>query len=277
MSGLRFGALMLGYNQEEYISYALRSVSPHVEEIVVLKSELPWNAYNPKARQQFYVPDSTGVLLCHASRHLKNVRVVNGEWPNEEEMRNDGLALLRMLKVDVCLIVDADEFYPEGQLGKLRQFIDAHSHPGAVFWARHQDCFRRFDYVVDADLRLPVAVHIVESTRFVNLRVPSGPWCLLPRSIFYWHMGYVMGDRRMYEKIHTFGHSHELAPGWFQYKWLKWTPKTIDLCRKIPFRWPRTVKIDLQELPTVLHTHPFFRIAETVRPSEVSDASNPCD
>jgi hypothetical protein len=270
MIRLRFGAIVLAYKQEDYISYCLRELSAHVDYIVVLFSERPWIAYNRNARGDFTLPDNTRELLAALQCELPNLAVVEGVWDSEEEMRNEGLQVLRRVGMQVCLMVDADEFYPEHGLQDLRVEIERVNAPGTVYFARYLACFRRFDYVVEtryqrlngdgeAPHRAPVAVHLNAQTAFRRHRQPLQQERDLPESIFFWHMGYVLSDRRMWEKLNTFGHAQELVPGWFEEKWLRWTPQTQDLFFKTPpSRWPRTIKIDPRRLPKILHAHPYF-------------------
>lgn len=264
MSKLRTGAMVLAYKQEEYLAYCLRSLAPHVDDVVVLFSESPFTAYNPDAREQFRTPDGTRAILDALHAELPNLRVVEGTWDSEPAARNAGLQSLRRAGDQVVLLVDADEFYPDGGLQRLRDEIERTAVPGTVYRARLRTCYKRFDYVLVADQRFAVAVHVDEHTRFEGRpRRPLGPLRDLPDDIWFWHLGYVLGDERMWEKINTFGHAHEILPGWYEEKWLKWTPQTRDLSRKHPAsQWAGTVRIDPASLPKILHTHPYFPAAE---------------
>ena len=170
---------------------------------------------------------------------------------------------MRELGVELCYIVDADEFYHEGSLERIQRLAGDAPSRDRVYWARGRHLFRGFDYLVSggpAQL-LPVALHVAPGSKFINCRVPSGVREDLPHDLFYWHTGYVGTDQRMWEKVNTFGHAHELAPGWFEEKWKAWTPETTDLCRKRPERWPRTEQIDPRRLPAVLRSHRFHAMA----------------
>jgi hypothetical protein len=259
MKRLRFGALVLAYNQEDYLAYCIRALAPHVDAVVVAHSDVPWTAYNPQARGEFTTPDRTREILASSTSEVDNLGVVEGLWNSEEETRNAGLRRLRRAGMDVCFIVDADEFYPESGIARLREHVERENAPGTVYFAKYHTCFKRFDYVVESEHRTPVAVHLDAETTFLLRRMPSGNIQYAPDSIYFWHMGYVMSDGRMWEKLHTFGHAHEIVPNWFEEKWLNWTPSTRDLFRKEPrSRWPRTLKIDPGRLPSVLHSHPYF-------------------
>ena len=260
MNPLRTGAMVLAYKQEEYVAYCLRALAPCVENVVVLQSDVPFVAYNREAREQFTAKDGTREILRELECELTNVTVVDGVWDSEPEARNAGLRHLRSLDMQVCLIVDADEVYPAGTLSRLREAIEAADSPGSVFYARYVTCYKRFDYVVRSDHRLAVAVHLNEHTTFDRRpRRPLGPRRDLPPDVYFWHLGYVLSDERMWEKINTFGHASEIVPGWFERKWLGWSPDTRDLFRKHPEdRWPYTIRIDPSTLPEILHSHPYF-------------------
>jgi glycosyltransferase involved in cell wall biosynthesis len=256
---VRTGALVLAYKQEDYVAFCIRSISPSVDLVLVLFSEEPFTAYNPRARSHFSRPDRTGQILRDLDRETGNLAVLEGVWNDEATMRNAGLAYLRGCGVEACLIVDADEIYPEGGIEALRGEIERRNRPGSVYFSRYETCYRRFDYVVESDHRLPVAVHLEPSTTFPLRRRPVGDRVDLPDRMFFWHMGYVLSDARMWEKINTFSHAHEVVDGWFEQKWLGWTPQTRDLFRKEPVsRWPRAVRIDPRMLPGILRSHPFF-------------------
>lgn len=270
MTELRFGAIVLAYKQEDYIAYCLRALAPRVECVAVLFTERPWVAYNSHARTTFTAPDRSREILDGLRSELPNLRVVHGTWGSEEEMRTDGLHALRGAGMDVCVIIDADEIYPEGGLETLKAEIVRHNVPGTAYYVRYEACFRRFDYVVETRYqrpngggasvhRAPAAVHLAPHTRFYRHRNPSGAVVELPESLFFWHFGYVLSDERMWEKIHTFGHAREIVPRWFEDKWLQWTPETCDLFFKDPpSRWPRTIKMAASSLPRILHQHPYF-------------------
>lgn len=256
---LVFGAQMLAYNQEEYIGYSLESLVPEVDVVGVAYASEPFSAYNALARRAFKRVDNTRAILEDLSTRHENILIIEGRWDCEEDMRNDTLDALRTRGVDVCFIVDADEFYSPGILAKIRSLVVLLDRPGTVFWARYKNCYRRLNYVIDTpQLRLPIAVHLTSHTSFESLRIPSGEKRRLPPELYYWHVGYVLPDDRMWEKINTFGHAHEISHDWFRDKWLNWTPETRDLCRRDPARWPQAHKIDPKSLPPCLHNHPYF-------------------
>jgi hypothetical protein len=263
MSAPRCGALVLCYRQATWIEPCLRALLAELDTVVVVHSEQPWTAYNPGARARWGGPDGSREILARLQGEHAGLEVIEGDWRAEEPMRDDGLAVLRDRGVELGFIVDADEFHPPGQLARIAAIAAASPRSDRVFWARGLHLFRGLHRLVvgGPPMLLPVAFEIGPRTLFLRGRVPSGTREDLPLELAYWHTGYVDSDARMLEKVQTFGHAHELVPGWFEEKWLAWTPDTRDLCRKRPQRWPRTEAIDPRILPAVLHDHPFFALA----------------
>lgn len=256
-------ALVLAYNQEEYLAGCLQALAPEVDHIVVVHTDEPFTAYNHKARQQFRTFDSTIDILERARGSMANLELVGGSWDAEEPMRDAGLKWARSLGAGLCFIVDADEFYTAGTVSRIRAIADAAPAPGRVYWARGNHLFRGLDRLIvgGPPRRLPVAFHITPESRFIAWRVPTGVRVDLPDDLRYWHSGYVQTDARMWEKINTFGHAQEVVPGWYQDKWLAWTPETTSLNHKDPNRWPRTARISLEQLPPALRRHRFAALA----------------
>ena len=160
MTRLRTGAIVLGYNQQEYIEYSLRSLLPHVEQVVVLVPGAPFAAYNPRAREQFAARDGTREILAALRREFGNLSVLEGNWHAEPEMRDTGLRHLRSHGAEVCLSVDADEIYPDGALERLHSAIAEADAPGSVYFARYLTLYKSFEYVVESDHRMAAAVHL---------------------------------------------------------------------------------------------------------------------
>jgi len=267
---MRSGAIVLAYNQQEYLGYCLRALLPCVDHVVALLPDAPFVRYNPDARREFTSLDATPRILAELDAEFDGLTVVEGRWDGEPEMRNEGLGRLRELGVEVCLSVDADEFYPDGGVERLLAAVEADASPGAVYYARYHTCYRTFQRRVVSDHRMAVAVHLVDDTHFPRRRTATGERRDLGDDHFFWNMGYVLSDERMWEKIRTWSHAHEVLDGWWRDKWLGFTPETRDLFRKEPAsRWPCTVPVDPRELPAILHDHPYFPREPAARSARV--------
>jgi len=253
------GVQILAYKQEEYLSYCIRALYPYVDLIQVMFSTVPFTAYNPTSRHEFSSIDRTEEILRSFPDTKSKLDIAKGVWNDEESMRQEALDRLSKRGCHLCLIIDADEFWPDDMLHTLITYIDSHISVGQVAWASQRHLFKRFDRMVDCpSAKLPVAIHCHRDIHFIDRRVPSGERILLPSLFFFWHLGYVLGNQRMLEKIRTFSHAAKVPESWYEEKWLAFTPETTNLCRSHPARWPRTVQIDPWELPQILLMHPFF-------------------
>ncbi len=256
---LRFASLTLAYNQEDYLEYCLRSIAPFAGTLFVMFSKRPWVRYNPVARQEFQRLDNTGRILARLQADLPHLRVITGEWDCEEDMRNEGLAAAREAGYDFLLVVDADEFYRGNDLA-LIQVWALHVPVADSWWCRMCFPFKYCDYVVDKqDHYLPVVIRTQSDVKFVNRRILDGRRGRLPQRFVCFNMGFVLSDSRMYEKIRTYGHAHELPERWFEEKWLAWTPDTKNLHTRTPHSWPGTHKYDPRGYPEILKGHPLLR------------------
>jgi hypothetical protein len=256
---VKFSVMVLAYNQEEFIDYYLRAIYPYIYKIVIMYADKPFDAYNPTSRDLFNKVDKT-LEMIEAFPDTENKLIIKmGCWSDEEAMRNEALAIMRECGSDYCLIIDADEFFPDQMLPKILAYLSEKVPYNMVAWAKYRTPYKRLDYEIQTTrARLPVAVKINDDTKFIDKRIPTGEQYKLPDQYFYWHLGYVLSNRRMYEKINTYSHAHELPQNWYEEKWLNWTPETTNLCRKDPTRWPRTVKFNSWDLPSIIYTHPFF-------------------
>ena len=261
---MKLGALILGYRQIDYIEYCINAIRPFVDRIVVMHSDLPWTKYNANSRSEFGGDDGTKEVLYRLAKRCLKLNIIEGIWDIEEDMRNEGVEWLERMDLDWLLVVDADEFYPDGTLTKLRKEVTSNSqqYSKGCLWAGRINHYRRFDYIIDQKLegwdRIEVLFKLKGGIKFVDRRIVGAPRIDLPESFYFHHFGFVLSDDRMWEKLHTWGHAHEVLPCWYRSKWKEWMPETRGLCKRVPGRWAATRKFDIEKLPTVLHDHPFF-------------------
>ena len=258
--GHRFASLTLAYNQEDYIEYCLKGLAHSVGALFVMFSERPWSTYNPSARKEFDRVDNTWHILSRLQAELPHLRIVAGDWHCEEDMRNQGLAAARESGFDYLLIVDADEFYHDNDLARIQEFVIG--TPECESWrCRMRIPFKYCDYVVDGgDHYLPVVVRTREGVKFTNRRIPDGRRVRLPADLVCFNLGFILPDDRMYQKMRTYGHAHQVVEGWFEEKWLSWTPNAKDLHPREPHRWPCVRRHDPQDYPEILRGHPLLRM-----------------
>jgi len=253
-----FGAIVLVYRQIDYIDWCLEAARKNFDRVLCMTTDIPFVKYNSGARDHFGGDDgSLEVVLAHAEEDSR-VQVVQGRWDCEESMRTEALNILKSQGIDYTFVLDADELYPDGTLDRVKDWIRSHREHSR-FQCRYRNLFKRMDYEIIADdLWHNVCYRNRDITSFERGRTIEIPSVRLPRDLFFWHFGWVLSDERIYEKVNTYSHSHELPEDWYQSKWVEWTPETMDLCARNKWDWSGTRHVDPAELPSVLQSHPRF-------------------
>jgi hypothetical protein len=77
---------------------------------------------------------------------------------------------------------------------------------------------------------------------------------LAPETIVFHHMSYARTDAQVQRKLATFGHAHEIVPGWFENVWRRWDDdrslQNLNPC--VPAAYQRIVEQPYEALPAVL-------------------------
>ena len=170
--------------------------------------------------------------------------------------------------IDYFLIVDADEIWTKDDLDRLKTYAAQHNHAFLRVGAHRY--FKRWNYRVaeleylTALVRAGAKFNYLRNRRTSRVRVglarlsflPEGlrAWMRgfhqVPREVATFHHGSYVGPRdRIAQKLQSFGHSHELRPGWLSEVYDRWTPETTNFHPVIPERFPSTQELRASELP----------------------------
>ncbi len=275
---MKIAAMYCVYNEAEYIEYSIRSIYDFVDRVFVLVGELPYSAYNERAREQFQTRDETTAMVATLARHLPKITLLTGRWESEIAHRNAGLRLCVEEQHRYSFLVDGDEVYRSDHLEALREEIQAHPEVGTfhikctIFW-------RSFHYRIRPDVmkwmpprvfkidrhRKMLGVPLPHRMRFVgkNKTNSLGPKYLVPpeRCTFY-HFSYARSEEKMRQKIATFSVARDVMSGWFERVWLAW-PSQRDM-REIhpmtPEEFPQADRVEPTDLPEVMKTHPYYQL-----------------
>jgi hypothetical protein len=78
----------------------------------------------------------------------------------------------------------------------------------------------------------------------------------VPSDVAVFHHGSYVGPRRRIEaKLSSFGHAHEVRPGWLEEVWDGWTLDQRDFNPAYPRLFPRAERIDARALPAEISEH----------------------
>jgi GT2 family glycosyltransferase len=245
----RFAAVCCLYDDDSWLPAAVESVYDACASIWLLVGERPWNA----------APTDQTALLARVGAlpdPARKIRVVRGDWPNEATQRNAGLDLVREAGADYCFILDADEIYDPRQLRQAMALV--RQNPQVDCWrASCLTYWKSYRYRIDPPEAVTAAVFVrTGAGRFVDNRTCAAACyaTLPPETLLFHHMSYARTDEQVSRKISTFGHAHEIVPGWYENVWRRWdTNRSLENLNPCwPAAYRRTVEQSYEALPPAL-------------------------
>ena len=272
---MKITAVFCVYNEQEYLEYALKSILPGVDRVILCLGLAPYNAYNPKAREVSRA-DQTEALVDEWAKKEPRLTVVKGIWSSEVEHREAGLKLCLEDGTDYYWLIDGDEVYREDHLRNIRQELEKHPEVGTfiikchIFW-------RSFSYRIPAQemswrprrifkmtrQRGILGIGFPHRLRFVgqNEMNSIGPVVEIPpdRAVFY-HFSYARSAKAMEDKFRTFSHAHEIPQAWIDNVWKKWPDRREmpNIHPVDPPKFPRALHQPPDDLPEVMRRHPYY-------------------
>lgn len=242
MSDKRILCYMPCHYGKHYMAYAIRSVAPFVEKIVILYSSKPtFGRWVDQA-----CPDTEQQLHDIALAASDKVDWRSGYWGSEAEHRN---FIFQMTDgYDGVLTIDSDEVFDQCDLPKAIE-AGLSSEKRYIGFGGFINFWRSFGYVC-YDGFTPI--------RFINLHGTDEIGCgVVPCRVYHFSTAQPMDIMRYKLAIH--GHHDEIRPGWFE-MFENWKPGdvvdgglhlvSLDLWQASPY--------DRGQLPEILHEHAFF-------------------
>jgi hypothetical protein len=243
---MKYGRLMLAYNQNRWLELALENCGEHVDKIYVIYSELPWNKYNRKSRSTF--KNNTDLSIIDKSLYKDKVVLVKGVWSSDEDQRNAGVAKAKEDGIDILIIQDTDEFLFASDYDVLKKDIeinpnfDEYSIKWILFWKTWGYAINhRTEGIKSGPTSIAMNIKYNPDIRFSTCRNVQSRNKYLVSPVLY-HGAYILSDTEIYEKIHTWGHSHQVKRGWYETKWKQWTPDTKEIHPCWAKEWINAVK-----------------------------------
>ncbi|MBI3332947.1 MAG: glycosyltransferase family 2 protein [Candidatus Omnitrophica bacterium] len=276
MGSMRIAAVFCVYNEQEYLEYAVRSILPGVERVVICLGLAPYTAYNPNSREVSRPDDRTEAIADALAKAHPNVTVLKGIWASEIDHRNAGLELCLQDGTDYYWLVDGDEVYREDHLRRIRQEIEAHPETG-TFIVKCHIFWRGFSYRIPAQELSWRPRRIFKLTRFRKILGLKFPYRLRfvgqnemnslgkvveipPDQAVFYHFSYARSQAAMRDKFLTFSHAHEIPSGWINEVWEKW-PSDRSMANIHPIdppKFPRALYQPPDDLPALLTRHPYY-------------------
>ena len=273
---MRIAAVFCVYNEQEYLTYAVRAILPAVDRVFILLGRTPYNAYNPQAREASKA-DGTEALVDELAAQESKITVVKGSWDSEVDHRNSGLELCLKENLDYYWLVDGDEVYREDHWKNILEAIRSNPQVGTfiikchIFW-------RSFGYRIPAQelaWRPRRIFKLTRTRRFLGLKLPHrlrftgqnetnslGPVEeLSPEQAVFYHFSYARSVQAMEDKFKTFSHAHEISSDWVRQVWRAWPQnrEMTDIHPVDPPKFKRAVKSSLEDLPAIMKEHPHYQ------------------
>lgn len=274
---VKITAVFCVYNEEEYLTYAVKAILPAVDEVLICLGLAPYSAYNPQARE-ISKTDRTEELVDALEKTSPKIKVIKGIWNSEVEHRNAGLQRCLENGSDYYWLIDGDEIYRADHIQNIRQEILKHPKAGTfiikchIFW-------RSFRYRITAQELSWRPRRIFKMTRYRRILGLKFPYPLrfigqnemnsvgpvyeisTEQAVFY-HFSYARSAQAMEDKFKTFSHAHEIKGDWIQSVWKQWPQnRTMQNIHPIdPPKFPRAIEKTPEDMPQIMQTHPFYAL-----------------
>lgn len=184
---------------KEYLEYALKSLEPFVDKVVILYSKYPSQGFSSPTAVN---PDTREELFAIAKQFPKT------EWVDCQPMRSEGEHRNRIYDYvkdyDVCMLCDADEVYEPSDLGRaLHEVYEGNKRYYNVdgfihFWKTKEWC----------------CTDSFRPTRFIRLAATDNSYGELKCRIY--HFSCAQDIKTIQYKWTVSGHHDELRKDWFQ-------------------------------------------------------------
>lgn len=225
-----FGAQYCVYEDSGWLRESFMRIYPVMDRIVFLVSWEPWKGAGDRS-----LPRNTLRSVSEFPDPGNKVTIVAKLWKDEKDQRNEGLRILREAGCEWCMIVDDDEMFNRGDVGRAREYISnddrgitAYMGAQIIYWKNRRTVID--SYTSFLPLFFSTAPGEVEFTIGRCCHIRSGLWhCLPPETILCHHLSYVRDDDRMRRKLRSFTHADGRLEKWFNDVWLRWTPEMTDL------------------------------------------------
>ena len=235
----------------DYLKYAIQSVYPVVDEILILYTDKPSHGHETN----MVCPDDQETLMEEAHYNDVDSKVVwkNGTYGREGIHRDTAFDYAKQNGFNIVVALDSDEIWKTHILKELIQEVYERKSSKCLIHMRH--LWRSFNYICDDPMRQERIYYIGEDkTDLIYAAQPEN---------HVWHFGYARMLRDVEYKISIHGHSNEwILPKdrWFNEKY-KPFPPAQDVHPTCVNTW-NPIPFDRNELPELMRNHPWFEVDE---------------
>jgi len=230
-------ALYCVHDDNEFLAASLRSTGA-LPKLVML-SRCDWQGKSGAW-------ESTAAI---AKAH--GAEIVLGDWPDESSHRKAALAEAKARGFTYAITIDSDEILEPELIASLEHvsqsgFADRVYIEWNTYWKDAEHVVRPREPFTPCIMVNLLVVQHVQVREYVGGRVLF----LNERYGIVHHMSYAGSDERIWKKITTWSHRHEIVPGWWERVWKGWDrePMMRDLHPTNPPNYKFVERIPLSEL-----------------------------
>ncbi len=247
----------------DYLKYAIDSVYPVVDEVLVLYTEIPSHGHSTSLSVPY--EDREEMLMHYAMIGAKGLKTDNHDpdkhgfrgklvwkkdtYSREGIHRDMAFDYAKQNGFDIVVALDSDEIWNTQYLQELIQEVYERKASKCLIWMRH--LWRSFNYICDDPMRQERICYIGEDKcDLIYADKPNNQ---------VWHFGYARELNQVEYKISIHGHSAEWILSkdrWFNEKYRPFPP-VHDVHPTCVNTW-NPVPFDRNELPELMRTHPWF-------------------
>lgn len=252
-----FAGLCCVYDDPTWLAQMISSVYSQVGALYFLVSDRPWNSERVDNTR-------TISIIREFPDPDRKIHFIPGDWTNETDQRNAGLALMAQAGFQYCFIVDADELYDPVDLTRMQTAVLSRTDVGCWYmsWFTY---WKSEEFRIDPPEQYTPAVFLrLDCARFRENRHVIAPMhgVLSPQIGMCHHMSYARSDEEILRKIRTFSHAQEIRPEWFEKVWLRWNSDhgLENLHPVYPAAYRRAIPQPKSMLPPVLRGGGHLRV-----------------
>lgn len=238
MDDVRIGTCICCHDDYSQISVVISSFL-HSSPVYVFVSRLAWDASVGDWRTCADIATAAGAI------------VILGDWPNESLHRRTALAEMKKMDFTHALIPDSDEVISPELLETLISIAQGRTTERVhvsmdTYWKSPEFVVRPREALT------PLLLLDLEKTKHRYIREFTGGRSLVlsPDYGILHHLSYSGSDERIFRKISSWSHKHEVQTGWFQRVWKGWDldPMMRDLHPTHPAAYKQIEHIHVPEI-----------------------------
>lgn len=246
----RIGAYYAIHYGADYLEHSIRSIYDAVDMIGVYYAILPSHGHRDTPYEN---PDSLEAVLeairCAGDPERK-LSFQWGRWASEWQHRDFAVGNMMLRGAKLVLVVDSDEVWaPEVLPGVLREAWEANA---VLFRLPFLHFWRSFGWVC-RDQMMPIRIQKAQKGReaYLNMAEPV------------YHFGYAQRPEIVRYKASIHGHRGEWRNGWFEEKFMAWSPyppngtRVGDVHPTAGGIW-YPERFDRELLPALMRSHPYW-------------------